>query len=201
MSGGFLNLALILYSKTPLEFPHLVLDSTPILPKPKAFVRFMRAYVKDRGMDWINKVVPEPVQTGFYVARWSSGAAYMRAKHKILGTKRLGDLPEDLVLQMDEWIKWSSHNAMANRYELMSDDAIKLIFSNDGLECCTFLYNPSDPYLSMDDVDNCISIATDCGRETQIVHSKNNHIETLFRKPNLLFDALAKFESKVKTAA
>ena len=49
MSGGFLNLYLTLASGAQLEFDTLVLDSTPIMPKPSSFVRFLRAWLEDSG--------------------------------------------------------------------------------------------------------------------------------------------------------
>lgn len=83
MSGGFLNLALVLSSKIPAKFKVLVLDSTPIMPQPKAFVRFARAYMSDHGLDFITKLLPERFHTWIYTSRWGIGGAYVRAKHKV----------------------------------------------------------------------------------------------------------------------
>jgi len=83
MSGGFLNLALVLSSKIPAKFKVLVLDSTPIMPQPKAFVRFARAYMSDHGLDLITKLLPERFHTWIYTSRWGVGGAYVRAKHKV----------------------------------------------------------------------------------------------------------------------
>jgi hypothetical protein len=55
MSGGFLNLYLLLAAGVPLLFDHLVLDSTPIMPKPSSFVRFTRAYLADNGGKLFNR--------------------------------------------------------------------------------------------------------------------------------------------------
>jgi hypothetical protein len=59
------------------------MDSTPIMPQPKAFVRFARAYMMDNGLDVMTKVLPEPVHTWFYTSRWGIGGAYVRLKHKV----------------------------------------------------------------------------------------------------------------------
>lgn len=58
MSGGFLNLGLVLSVRhlIPLRYRYLVMDSTPILPQPKSFVRFARAYMDDHGLSFVNKV-------------------------------------------------------------------------------------------------------------------------------------------------
>lgn len=197
MSGGFLNLALILAPVSKeITFKKLVLDSTPILPNPVSFVRFARAYMQENGLQWANKIVPERVQTGYQTARWSLGAAYVRSKHKLKGKftpKRwLGMMPADTVKEMEEWTRWASHSSMLNRYEEMSARSIESIFKAKGLKQVTFLYNPKDPYLNQDDVQRCIDFASNEGLDINIVHSPCNHIETVFRKPKLLFEALAK---------
>jgi len=196
MSGGFLNLALILApTSKQIKFQKLVLDSTPILPNPVSFVRFARAYMKEHGLDWANKIIPEPVQTGYQTARWSVGAAYARGKHKVgsrIKSRRiLGQMPPETVMEMDEWTRWATHSSMLNRYDQMCDRAIESIFNAPGLEEVTFLFNPQDPYLNQGDVQRCIEYAKGHGREVAVVHSPCNHIETIFRKPKLLFNALA----------
>jgi hypothetical protein len=82
MSGGFLNLYLLLSARVPLRCGTLVMDSTPILPQPRAFVRFARAYMNENGMGTVPAILPEPIHTAFYTARWSLGALYVRIKHK-----------------------------------------------------------------------------------------------------------------------
>ena len=51
MSGGFLQLYVLLRSGIHLNFSTLLFDSTPILPKPVAFTTFARAYMRSAG--WI----------------------------------------------------------------------------------------------------------------------------------------------------
>jgi hypothetical protein len=56
MSGGFLNLYQLLFAGVKIDFKTLVLDSTPILPKPAAFTRFARAYMDSVGLTIIPKL-------------------------------------------------------------------------------------------------------------------------------------------------
>jgi hypothetical protein len=69
------------------------MDSTPIMPQPKAFVRFARAYMTDHGLDVLTKLLPEPVHTWFYTSRWGVGGAYVRLKHKVSPLARLSPPP------------------------------------------------------------------------------------------------------------
>jgi len=204
MSGGFLNLALVLAPRLPISFQHLVLDSTPILPTPTSFVRFARAYKSQHGRGWANKVIPERAETGFTTAKWSVKAAYVRSKHKLFNTftrRTVGVMPANTVAVMEDnnrkaamesFNRWSSHSFMLNRYEEMTDRAIESIFQAQGLEQVTFLFNPADPYLHSNDIERCLSFARKEGLATHILHSSTNHIETIFRKPKLLFEHLEK---------
>uniref|UniRef100_A0A7S4PFY4 Uncharacterized protein n=2 Tax=Guillardia theta TaxID=55529 RepID=A0A7S4PFY4_GUITH len=199
MSGGFLNLGLVIMGMeaagAPFSFKCLVLDSTPIMPQPKAFVRFARAYMQDHGLELVNKVLPEPVHTAFQTTRWSLGGAYVRAKHKWRTDKKLrtiGKLPEDTVEDFEEWTRWASHTAMLNRYDNMTSVHIATVFNtpSTGLKECIFMYNPHDPYLNPEDVERCIQDCKGFGIRTTIKHTDNKHIETLFRKPNVMFDTV-----------
>lgn len=194
MSGGFLNLGLVLSSKVALKFKVLVLDSTPIMPQPKAFVRFARAYMKDHGMDFITKLLPEPVHTWIYTSRWGVGGAYVRLKHKvqqvmgIKGRRRLGEIPAE---EMEEWTRWATHVAMLDRYDNMTQVTIDTVLEPaTGIQECIFLYNPNDPYLNPEDVDMVIKQCPAKGVKAVIKEVQSNHIETLFRKPNVLFNAI-----------
>lgn len=195
MSGGFLNLALALTSSIPVRFKVLVLDSTPIMPQPKAFVRFARAYMKDHGLDVITKLLPEPLHTAFYTSRWGLGGGYVRLKHKVMqltgikGKRRIGDMPYE---EMEKWTRWATHVAMLDRYDNMTQVTIDTVLDKQasGVEECIFLYNPTDPYINPDDVNTVINHCPDAGVEATIVHVGTKHIETLFRKPNVLFNAI-----------
>lgn len=194
MSGGFLNLGLVLSSKIPVTFKVLVLDSTPIMPQPKAFVRFARAYMKDHGLDVITKLLPEPVHTWIYTSRWGIGGAYVRIKHKVkkalglIEKRRLGAIPAE---EMEQWNRWATHVAMLDRYDNMTQVTIDTVLNPAaGLQEVIFLYNPKDPYLNPDDVEMVISQCGGKGVRNTVVHVDNKHIETLFRKPNVLFKPL-----------
>lgn len=54
LSGGFLSLYVLLRSGTRLSYDTLLLDSTPILPKPVAYTRFARAFLAAAG--WMGKI-------------------------------------------------------------------------------------------------------------------------------------------------
>ena len=139
----------------------LVLDSTPIMPQPKAFVRFARAYMMDNGLDVVTKILPEPVHTWFYTSRWGIGGVYVRLKHKlsslfgIKGPRRLGEIPSQ---EMETWTRWATHVAMLDRYENMTQVTIDTVInpSASGMEECIFMYNPNDPYVNPDDVQMVI---------------------------------------------
>lgn len=197
MSGGFLNLALVLSAKIPIKFKVLVLDSTPIMPQPKAFVRFARAYMMDNGLDVVTKILPEPVHTWFYTSRWGIGGVYVRLKHKlsslfgIKGPRRLGEIPSQ---EMETWTRWATHVAMLDRYENMTQVTIDTVInpSASGMEECIFMYNPNDPYVNPDDVQMVIDRCPKMKVTPTVVHVGNKHIETVFRKPNILFNAIDK---------
>ena len=195
MSGGFLNLALVLSSKLPLRFKTLVLDSTPIMPQPKAFVRFARAYMNENGLGLVTTMLPEPLHTAFYTSKWGIGGAYVRLKHKMLKrfgfrTKRkLGDIPYE---EMENWTRWATHVAMLDRYENMTQVTVKTVLDNKstGVQEAIFLYNPNDPFINTADVEMVIEQCSQLGVNAIIKHVETKHIETLFRKPNVLFNAL-----------
>lgn len=54
LSGGFLSLYVLLRSGNRLTYDTLLLDSTPILPKPVAYTRFARAFLAAAG--WMGKL-------------------------------------------------------------------------------------------------------------------------------------------------
>jgi len=59
-----------------------------------------------------------------------------------------------------------------------------------GVSECIFVYNPLDPYINPADVDMVIQACPKRGVRSVIKHVDNKHIETLFRKPNILFNAI-----------
>ena len=53
-----------------------------------------------------------------------------------------------------------------------------------------FLHNPNDPYLSNDDVQATLHNARALGMPTTVAEVATDHVQTIFRKPGLLFGAL-----------
>jgi len=208
MSGGFLNLGLVLSVRhlIPLRFKYVVMDSTPILPQPKSFVRFARAYMQEHGLSFVNKVVPEPVHTGYQSLRWQVGAIWVRGKHKFQAkfsknqTRKLGEMPADVIQEMDSWTRWATHTVMMDRYDEMCQSTINLVFQTQGLKAAVFLYNPKDPFINPDDVARCVSDCKASGVPVEELRVENKHIETLFRKPNILFNALSGLVEKEEKA-
>jgi len=204
MSGGFLNLGLVLSVRhlIPLRYRYVVMDSTPILPQPKSFVRFARAYMDDHGLSFVNKVLPETLHTAYQHSRWGVGAAWVRGKHKFQArfsknpVRRLGDMPVEAVAEMDSWTRWATHAVMLDRYDEMCENMINLVFTSPGLKKAIFMYNKEDPFINPDDVSRCMSDCEAAGVEAQELLVSSKHIETLFRKPNIMFDALGELFEK-----
>lgn len=196
MSGGFLNLYLILSAKIPVQFDHLVMDSTPIMPKPAAFVRFARAYMNDNGLKAVTKILPEPVHTGYQSLRWSIGALYVRFKHKTFIKKELRSLDKEKFEFSNDWSRWAAGSSAKMDYKSIVDDAISTVFNRPGLKVA-FIYNDKDSYLNPADVKYVIQKCKEFGVDTTEVLTETKHIETIFRKPNILFGAIdAMMESK-----
>uniref|UniRef100_A0A7S0W402 AB hydrolase-1 domain-containing protein n=1 Tax=Hemiselmis tepida TaxID=464990 RepID=A0A7S0W402_9CRYP len=190
MSGGFLQLYLLLAAKVPIQFTRLVMDSTPILPQPKAFVRFARAYMDDNGLSVVPKFLPLRLHNGYQTARWSIGATYVRLKHKGFIKKQLKGLEPGLFETTNEWTRWAARNSARNNYDDIVDDAINTVFNREGLHT-TFVYNKEDRYINTEEIQSIIAKCEEFGGKADEVLTKTGHIETIFRKPKLLFDAIA----------
>jgi len=201
MSGGFLNLYLILAAKIPLEFEHLVMDSTPIMPKPAAFVRFARAYFNDNGLELVTKVLPESVHVGYQTFRWSVGASYVRIKHKAFLKKELKALDQATFEFANDWSRWAPRASATNDYPKIVEHSIETVFNRPGLKTA-FVYNENDAYINPEDVKYVIKKCKEFGGETTEVLTETKHIETIFRKPNILFGAIDEIMgAKAKSAA
>ncbi|CAE8667542.1 unnamed protein product, partial [Polarella glacialis] len=70
LSGGFLNYYLLKASRVPLSCRLLLLDSTPILPKPKAFTTFTRQFLTDAGRGRAVSMFPRRLHEGLVHVRW-----------------------------------------------------------------------------------------------------------------------------------
>merc|ERR1719152_566822 len=86
MSGGFLQLYLLRAAGVGLRFEKLLLDSTPILPKPAAFANFQREFARDAtgalagALRCALALVPPRAHAGLVRAAWFAGAARQRAR-------------------------------------------------------------------------------------------------------------------------
>jgi len=156
--------------------------------------------MSDHGLDFITKLLPERFHTWIYTSRWGIGGAYVRAKHKVSsalglkGKRKLGAIPENgaKMEEMERWTRWSTHVAMLDRYDNMTQVTIETVLNPavSGVKECIFLYNPDDPYINPADVDMVIKECPARGVKAVIKHVDKKHIETLFRKPNILFNAI-----------
>ena len=122
MSGGFLNLYLLLSAHVPLRCRTLVMDSTPILPQPRAFVRFARAYMRENGLAAVPALLPEPLHTAFYTARWSLGALYVRIKHKWVVARELAGQAPDVFGPADRCVRARARGTAVARPASSLDD-------------------------------------------------------------------------------
>ena len=168
MSGGFLNLYLTLLSGVPLRYSTLVLDSTPILPKPASFTRFARAYMasmKGTPFAMIPKIVPAWLHLAYVSARWTVSSAYVGLKHAAarllvaIGLSKPGSVA-DGTTKLSSFAPY----AVTMRYQRIVDDCIETIFGNrkagDPLHAI-FVHNPEDPYINNDDLQRTIVRARD----------------------------------------
>lgn len=54
-----------------------------------------------------------------------------------------------------------------------------------------FVYNPSDPFLQVKDVGETIQkVADDFGCKVEQVEVKHDHVQTIFRQPKAIFEAM-----------
>jgi hypothetical protein len=72
----------------------------------------------------------------------------------------------------------------------MQEHAIRTIFKRAKPLHCIFMYNPEDPYIDQTDIHEAVRRSEEYGNSVQEVHVSTAHIQTLFRKPNALFEAL-----------
>lgn len=70
-----------------------------MLPQPKSFVRFARAFMMDNGLEVVPKLLPLPLHNAYQTARWSIGATYTRIKHKGFIKKQLKGLDPEVNLK------------------------------------------------------------------------------------------------------
>jgi len=188
MSGGFLALYVMLQSGVKLRFSQLLFDSTPILPKPAAFTKFARAYLRSIGLTLPLKLLPKRLHQGLILARWWISIYYIQLKHRVLSM-----LGRQQDAKLDRWqrgpVKW----ALRGDYDRVSRHALGTIYDTaaqgSGSEII-FLYNPDDPFISETDVSAAADLARTVGLRTKQVHVGADHIKAIFKMPRTLFDLI-----------
>lgn len=208
LSGGFLSLYVLLRSGSRLSYDTLLLDSTPILPKPAAYTRFARAFLAAAG--WAGRIplllVPKWLHTAFVRVRWSVGLRYIQARHRLL--EKLGR-PQDAWLE--QWTGGPVSWALSGDWERVARHAIGTVFAgfahadvagaggaagagggarhahNPRL---VLLHNPSDPFLDVTDVDLTARLARDVGIPVVMASITSDHVQAIFATPRKIFELL-----------
>eukprot|EP00933_Yihiella_yeosuensis_P055943 TRINITY_DN5491_c3_g1_i1.p1 TRINITY_DN5491_c3_g1~~TRINITY_DN5491_c3_g1_i1.p1 ORF type:complete len:472 (-),score=56.01 TRINITY_DN5491_c3_g1_i1:94-1488(-) len=206
LSGGFLNFYLLRAAGVPLECGDaLLLDSTPILPKPKAFATFTRQFLRDSGKTRAVKLVPKALHERLVRWRWQVSAASVFVTQWL---RRLGGVfrqaktrgPADSKLKT--WTQFCMASAIKCSYGDVVDHMTSTIFGSStkvsSPKRVVFLHNPEDPYLDSDDVESTMSRAREMAPAVERCAVKTGHIETLFRKPKQVFNALYASEETSK---
>ena len=198
MSGGFLHLYLTRGAGVPLTCDTLLLDSTPILPKPAAFVTFARQFIRDLGAGRLVDLFPRVLHLSIVRARWSLTALRLRLQHRLLrwsSGEKIGHLTA--------WLRMSSAAAISGgaltSFDEISKHAERTIFASspraEPPKRTVFLHNPDDPYLSHDDVLATLDAARALGMPTHVREVPTNHVQTIFRDPKTVMAALAEAEA------
>ena len=216
MSGGFLQLYLLRAARVGLSFDKLLLDSTPILPKPAAFANFQREFVASelRGASLLAAplrvlaLLPARAHAALVHASWVVGAARARAGQKarsLLARCPHGDSGAGAGAggsarrqrHMRQWVRLATGAAFSNRFGRLVEHATKTALA-PGLggvaKEIIFLFNPADPYISQGDLqDTIIATRANCARsgcEVRSVLTNQKHVHTIMREPRAIFRAL-----------
>ena len=191
MSGGFLNYYLTRGAGVPLACDTLLLDSTPILPKPRAFTTFARQFMRDAlPFGKVVDLFPQPLHLFLIRTRWSVTAFRLRVQHWVL--RRLGRHPRAWRDLTTRWLRVSSSAARRGNYEPIVAHAARVAFGRAPAapppKRAVFLHNPADPYLSRDDVLATVGAAGRLGLAADVHEVATNHVQTIFQKPRLIFE-------------
>lgn len=194
MSGGFLNLYLLLSAGVKIDFNTLVLDSTPILPKPSSFTRFARAYMDSVGLNWITRILPARLHLAIVCLRWMINSAVVKLNYEL--SRRFDSFRRTRKLTAAaQTLGTQAVFAMTNRYGTIVEHTLQTVFGREGLRAI-FVYNPSDPFLQLQDVDETIQkVADDFGCQVKQVEVNHDHVQTLFRQPKAIFGAINQIQS------
>ena len=191
MSGGFLNYYLTRGAGVPLACDTLLLDSTPILPKPRAFTTFARQFMRDAlPFGKVVDLFPQPLHLFLIRTRWSVTAFRLRVQHWFL--RRLGRHPRAWRDLTTRWLRVSSSAARRGNYEPIVAHAARVAFGRAPAapppKRAVFLHNPADPYLSRDDVLATVGAAERLGLAADVHEVATNHVQTIFQKPRIIFE-------------
>lgn len=183
LSGGFLSLYVLLRSHVPLTFSTLLLDSTPILPKPAAFTRFARAYLNSLGFSLPLKLFPRSLHTKLVELRWNIALVYIQWRHAL--SQALGRLQG---AALDAWTGGPVSWALNGDWERVARHALGSVLEGASEDAeIIFLHNPDDPYLDTEDVASCTRLAQDVGFNVTVAETKCEHVQAIFSTPRTVF--------------
>mmetsp|Transcript_27114 Transcript_27114/g.65477 ORF Transcript_27114/g.65477 Transcript_27114/m.65477 type:complete len:331 (+) Transcript_27114:126-1118(+) len=154
LSGGFLSMYVLRSSGVPITYSSLVLDSTPILPKPGSYTRFTRAYMRENGLAFPLKLLPTRAHEQLVEQRWKLGLRYIKLRHALL--RKMGREEEERVAS---WTSGPAAWALNGDYGRVARHALSTLYQGavDGARVL-FVYNPDDPYIDCIDVDDAAQV-------------------------------------------
>jgi len=186
LSGGFLALYVLRRSGVGLTFSNLLLDSTPIMPKPTAFTRFARAYMQSVGLTLPLRLLPLSLHLWLVRMRWNVGLLYVKLRHRL--TVALG---RDQGAMLEWWTSGPIEWALRGEYGRVARHALGTVYEGAAAGArVIFAFNPADPYIDHADVDEAAQIARDVGLHVCIAEVACDHIKAMFTSPRLIFRLL-----------
>lgn len=187
LSGGFLSLYLLRRSGVPLTFSNLLLDSTPIMPKPAAFTRFTRAYLRSIGLALPLRLLPRALHQWLVRVRWSIGLKYVQLRHRLLVA-----LGREQGEALDSWTAGPVQWALDGEYSRVARHALGTVYQGASKGArVLFAFNPDDPYIDTRDVDEAAQVAREVGLRVETAHVTCDHIKAMFTSPRLIFRLLS----------
>ena len=154
LSGGFLAMYVLRRSGVPVTFSSLLLDSTPILPKPAAFTRFTRAYLNSVGLTLPLKLLPSALHLRLVQLRWNLGLMYVQLRHRLLSA-----LGREQGAPLEHWTQGPVGWALKGDYTRVARHALGTIYqaAERGARVM-FVANPDDPYIDTSDVEEAAQV-------------------------------------------
>jgi len=188
MSGGFLALYVLIQSGVRLRFSQLLLDSTPILPKPAAFTRFSRAYLESVGLKLPLRLLPLKLHQAFVNLRWWLQVSYIQLRHWLLtffGSQQ-GEV-------LNRWARGPVSWAASGQYDRVATHALGTVYDQAAETSDSeiiFLYNPEDPFISAQDVTVAADLARSVGLRVKQVQVAADHVKAIFKMPRTIFSLI-----------